>query len=301
MLINKSNLTAVFINLKTTFNKAFEAAESQWQKTAMLVPSTGLQNDYAWLDRFPKMREWIGDKGIKALAAQGYTIVNKEWEATVSVKRIHIETDSIGIYAPMAQDAGFSGKQWPDELVAGLKNGAFAALCYDGQYFYDTDHPVAGASVSNKGTMVLSGATVAAAKASYGAARTAVMGFTDDEGRPLGLIPNLLEVPPALETEGLLITESDELADGTRNPFKGTAEVLVNPWLTSSTAWFLHVTNRPLKPFIFQQRKAPHFVTQTNMDSDNVFKRGEYLYGAESSGNAGYGLWQMSYGSTGGG
>lgn len=299
MLINKASLTGVFTNLKTTFNKAFEGAPSVWAETAMLVPSSAAQNMYAWLDRFPKMREWIGDKVVKALGAQAYTIVNKEWEATVSVLRKDIETDQLGIYGPMAQDAGFSAKQWPDELVAALKNGAFTALCYDGQYFYDTDHLVAGANVSNRSAVALSAATAAAAAASYGAGRTAIMSFKDDEGRPLGLIPGRLEVPPALETVGRMLCDADKLADDTPNPYKGTATLLVNPWLTSTTAWFLHVTNRPIKPFIFQQRKAPAFVQQTNMDSDDVFMRGEYKFGAESSGNGGYGLWQMSYGSTG--
>lgn len=299
MLVNAQNLTAVFINLKTIFNKAFEAAPSQWQETTMLVPSGSSQNDYGWLSRFPRMRKWLGDKVIKSLAAFKYTIVNDDWETTVEVDRNDIEDDQIGIYAPMAQEAGFSSKQLPDEIDADLKNGAFAGICYDGQYFYDTDHPVAGASVSNKGTAALSAATTAAAAASYGAARTAIMSITDDEGRPLALIPDVLEVPPALEATARLICESDKLTDQSPNPWKGTAEVLVNPRLTSSTAWFLHVTNRPLKPFVFQQRKAPVFVSQTDMNADNVFMRKNYLFGAEARCAGGYGLWQMSYGSTG--
>ena len=299
MLVNAQNLTAVFINLKTIFNKAFEAAPSQWQETTMLVPSGSSQNDYAWLSRFPRMRKWLGDKVIKSLAAFKYTIVNDDWETTVEVDRNDIEDDQIGIYAPMAQEAGFSSKQLPDEIDADLKNGAFAGTCYDGQYFYDTDHPVAGASVSNKGTAALSAATTAAAAASYGAARTAIMSITDDEGRPLALIPDVLEVPPALEATARLLCESDKLTDQSPNPYKGTARVLVNPRLTSSTAWFLHVTNRPLKPFVFQQRKAPVFVSQTDMNADNVFMRKNYLFGAEARCAGGYGLWQMSYGSTG--
>lgn len=299
MLVNAQNLTAVFINLKTIFNKAFEAAPSQWQETTMLVPSGSSQNDYAWLSRFPRMRKWLGDKVIKSLAAFKYTIVNDDWETTVEVDRNDIEDDQIGIYAPMAQEAGFSSKQLPDEIDADLKNGAFAGICYDGQYFYDTDHPVAGASVSNKGTAALSAATTAAAAASYGAARTAIMSITDDEGRPLALIPDVLEVPPALEATARLVCESDKLTDQSPNPYKGTARVLVNPRLTSSTAWFLHVTNRPLKPFVFQQRKAPVFVSQTDMNADNVFMRKNYLFGAEARCAGGYGLWQMSYGSTG--
>jgi phage major head subunit gpT-like protein len=301
MLVNKSNLELVFINLKTTFNKAFDAAPSLWQKTTMLVPSGSSQSDYGWLSRFPRMRKWIGDKVIKALEAFKYTVVNDDWEATVEVDRNDIEDDNLGIYSPMAQEAGYSSKQLPDEIDADLKNNAFVNLCYDGQYFYDTDHPVGEArtSTSNKGTAVLSAATTAAAAASYGAARTAIMSFKDDEGRPLGLIPDVLEVPPALEATARLICENEKLTDQSPNPYRGTATVIVNPRLTSATAWFLHVTTRPIKPFVYQERKKPVFVQQVDPASDDVFMRKKFKFGAEARAAGGYGFWQMSYGSTG--
>lgn len=304
MIVNKANLQAIFINLKTVFNKAFDAAPDDWQDTVMLVPSGGSQNDYSWLSRFPKMRKWLGDKVVKALAAFKYTIVNDDFEATVEVDRNDIDDDNIGIYAPMAQEAGFSSKQLPSEIAADLKNGSFANPCYDGQYFYDADHPVgdgAGGtvSVSNKGTAALSAATLAAAQGSYGAGRTAVMKFHDDEKRPLALIPNILEVPPALEAVARILCESAKLQDDTPNPYKGTAKVKVNPRLTSDTAWFLHVGGRPLKPFIYQQRKAPVFVQQTDPQADDVFMRKKFKFGAEARAAGGYGLWQLSYGSDG--
>lgn len=301
MLVNKANLTAVFINLKTTFNKAFDAAPTIWEKTTMLVPSGSGQNDYTWLSRFPKMREWLGDKVVKVLEAFQYTITNKDWEATIEVDRNDIEDDNLGIYGPQAQEAGFSAKQLPDEIDADLKNNAFANVCYDGQYFYDSDHSVAGASVSNLGTAALSAADQAGVLASYGAARTAIMSFTDDEGRPLGLIPDTLEVPPALEATGRIICENEKLLDDTPNPYRGTAKLVVNPRLTSTTAWFLHVTSRPVKPFVYQERKKPVFVQQITEEAESVFMRKKFRFGAEARGNGGYGLWQLSYGSTGGG
>lgn len=299
MLVNKASLTAVFINLKTTFNKAFDAAPSLWQKTTMLVPSGSSQNDYTWLSRFPKMRKWLGDKVIKALEAFQYTIVNDDWEATVEVDRNDIEDDNLGIYGPQAQEAGFSAKQLPDEIDADLKNNAFSNYCYDGQYFYDDDHNVAGSSVTNKGTAALSAATTADAAASYGAGRLAIMSLTDDEGRPLGLISDTLEVPPALEATGRLLLENEKLTDESPNPYRGTAKLVVNPRLTSSTAWFLHVTSRPVKPFVYQERKKPVFVQQTTQESDNVFMRKKFRFGAEARAAGGYGLWQLSYASTG--
>ncbi|MBU1193969.1 MAG: Mu-like prophage major head subunit gpT family protein [Proteobacteria bacterium] len=304
MLVNKANISAVFITLKTIFNKAFDAAPSIWEKTTMKVPSGGSQNDYSWLGRFPKMRKWLGDKVFRKLAAHKYTIVNDDWEATVEVDRNDIDDDNIGIYAPMAQDAGFSAKQLPDEIDADLKNNAFVSKCFDGQYFYDTDHPVTdingrASSVSNKGTAVLSAATKTLAAAGYGAARLAIMSYKDDEGRPLGLVPDLLEVGPALESTAKMLCESDKLEDDKPNPYKGTATYVVNPRLTSSTQWMLHVTNRPIKPFIYQERKAPVFVSMTDIETETVFKRKKFLFGAEARAAGGYGLWPLSYGSTG--
>jgi phage major head subunit gpT-like protein len=299
MLVNKATIVAVFLSLKTTFNNAFDAAPSQWQLTAMLVPSGSSQNDYTWLSLFPKMRKWIGDKVIKALEAFKYTVVNDDWEATVEVDRNDIEDDNLGIYAPQAQMAGYSARQLPDEIVSDLKNNAFANKCYDGQYFYDSDHSVGGASVSNVGTAALSAATGAAAAASYGAARTAIMSVKDDEGRPLGLVPDTLEVPPALEITGKRLLEMDRLTDDSPNPYKGTAKLVVNPRLTSTTAWFLHVTSMPVKPFVYQERKAPVFVEQTDAQAEGVFKRKKFLFGAEARAAGGYAFWQMSWGSTG--
>ena len=301
MLVNKANLTAVFINLKTTFNKAFDVAPSIWEQTTMKVPSGSSQNDYSWLSKFPKMRKWLGDKVIKALEVFTYTVINDDWEATVEVDRNDIEDDNLGIYGPQAQEAGFSAKQLPDEIDADLKNNAFENLCFDGQYFYDSDHDVAGASVSNLGTAALSAATTALAAASYGAARLAIMEFKDDEGRPLGLISDLLEVPPALETTARLLLENEKLTDESPNPYRGTAKLSINPRLTSSTAWFLHVTSRPVKPFVYQERKAPNFVQQITPESDNVFMRKKFRFGTEARAAGGYGLWQLSYGSTGAG
>lgn len=301
LLVNKDTISNVFISLKTSFNNAFSAAPTTWQKIAMLVPSTTSQNLYAWLSTFPKMRKWVGDKHIKSLEAYKYTIVNDDWESTVEVGRNDIEDDQLGIYGPQAQMAGVSAAQLPDEIVMDLVNNGFANLCFDGQYFFDTDHLVAGASVSNKLTVALSAASQAAALASYGAARTAMRKFKDDEGRPLNTIPTVLLVPPALEDVALALVNNERLTDGAVNLYKGTAEVVVDARLTSDTAWFLLDTTKPVKPFIYQERKKPVFVEQTSPDNDDVFNRKMFKFGAEARAAGGYGFWQLAVGSTGAG
>ena len=299
MLVNKSSIQAAFVALKTLFNNAFAAAPSSWDKIAMKVPSSTGSNLYAWLSAFPKMRRWVGEKHVKNLQAYSYSVVNEDWEATVAVNRNHIEDDQLGIYQPQAQMAGFSAKQLPDEIVYELVNNGFTALCYDGQYFFDVDHPVAGGSVSNVSTKALSAATLAAAQTSYGAARTAMRRFKDEDGRPINISPTVLLVPPALEDTARALLTVDRLEDGKPNPYKGTAELVVESRLTSDTAWFLLDTSKPVRPFIYQERKAPVFVQQTDPEADDVFSRKEYKFGAEARAAGGYGFWQMAYGSTG--
>lgn len=300
MLVNKEAIASVFTGLKTLFNNALTAQSGQWQATAMEVQSDAAGEDYAWLSRFPKMKKWMGSKAVKNIAAKKYYVANEDWETTIAVKRNDIEDDRLGLYRTQSQQAGESAGELHDVIVDGLKNGTFTQLCYDGQYYYDVDHPVGDSSVSNKLTVALSAATQAAAAASYGAARTAIMSFKDEEGMPLRLIPDTLEVPPALEATARLLLESDKLGDDTPNPYKGTAKVLVNPGLTSATAWFLHVTSKQsIKPFIVQMRKRPVFVQQTGMDNDDVFDKGEYKFGAEARATGLYGYWQLSVGSTG--
>ena len=304
MLVNKASIKSTFISLKTIFQNAFDAAPTQWQETAMRVTSDSASNDYSWLSAYPRIRKWIGDKAVRALGAFKYTIVNEDWEATLHVKRNDIKDDKLGQYAPQAQMAGYSAKQLPDEIISELKDKGFENKCYDQQYFYDTDHPVDDGngnihSVSNKGTAPLSARTRKQAEDSYGAARTAIMEFKDDEGRPLALIPNVLEVPSALETVGRSLLENEKLDDGKPNPYRGTAKLLVNPRLASRVGWFLHVTSMPIKPFIYQEREEPSFVEQTDESSDDVFNRAIYKFGAEARAAGGYAFWQMSYGSTG--
>lgn len=67
--------------------------------------------------------------------------------------------------------------------------------------------------------------------AAYAAARAAMQGFKGDGGRPLGIVPDLLVVPPSLEAVGLEILNAERDTSGATNVWKGTAELLVVPWL----------------------------------------------------------------------
>lgn len=203
------------------------------------------------------------------------------------------------MYSPSAKMAGYSAAQLPDEIVFEAINNSFTTPCYDGQSFFDTDHPVGGQSISNKSTAPLSNATLAAAKASFGAARIAMRSIKDEDERPMNITPTVLLVGVALEDKARALLTNDKLADDTPNPYKGAAELIVDARITSNTAWYLLDTSKPIRPFIYQERKAPEFVSQISASSESVFTMKAYKFGAEARAAAGYGFWQLAHGSTG--
>lgn len=142
MDLTPTNLAYLFMAFNASFQRGLGNVSPLWQKVATEVPSTTGSNDYGWLGQLPGMREWIGDRLIHNLAASDYTIKNKKFELTVSVPEDKVDDDSYGVYAPMMESLGQSASQHPDELLWALLAAGFATSCFDGQYYFDTDHPV---------------------------------------------------------------------------------------------------------------------------------------------------------------
>lgn len=154
MIITRQSLLTLTTGFKANFQQGFEGVAPMWERVATRVPSSTAAEEYGWLGAFPGMREWVGERQIKNLSQHGYTIRNRPFETTVSVPRPSIEDDQFGIYAPMMTEMGRAAAEHPDTLVYGLLKAGFSTNCYDGQFFFDTDHPVIGAdgverSVSN--------------------------------------------------------------------------------------------------------------------------------------------------------
>lgn len=149
MLVNGENLRTLGVGFKTSFQNGLGMAPPDHLKVATVVPSGTGSNEYGWLGQVPGVREWLGDRVIQALAAHGYTIKNRDFELTIGVKRNDIEDDNVGIYAPLFTEMGRSTAAWAPELIYMLLKSGFITPCYDGQYFFDTDHPV----IAPDGTM----------------------------------------------------------------------------------------------------------------------------------------------------
>lgn len=141
MMINDANLGLVFKGFQTVYNESFDGTVSHKDTLAMTVTSNTAEEEYGWFGQFPKLREWVGDRQVKALSSHGFKIRNRKFESTVSVSRDDISDDRVGIYKPMFQEMGRTAKQHPDTLIFDLLDNGFEVDCYDGQNFFDADHP----------------------------------------------------------------------------------------------------------------------------------------------------------------
>ena len=141
-IVTPALLQALFVNWKGDFQNGLSGAEFQWNKIATEIQSTTKSNTYGWLGKFPMLREWVGERVIKSMKSHGYSIVNKKFESTVGVDRDDIEDDEVGIYAPLFQELGRAAQVQPDQMIYGLLAAGTSTVCYDGQNFFDAEHPV---------------------------------------------------------------------------------------------------------------------------------------------------------------
>lgn len=301
-LITAALLAAMRTEVRRQFADAYAAMQPQtmWNTVAMLVPSSTASNTYDWLGDFPALREWIGDRVIKDMKENAYQIPNKLFEGTVGIPRTAIEDDNLGTLASRIRNMAQAAARHPDIMVADLIKNGHAATCYDGQFFFDTDHPVAenadGTGAVTSVSNVQAGAGVpwylidASAEmkpfifqertkpefdtlegtkdndtvfikdqylygiryrcaAGYGfwqkayrsqaaltgdnldVAIASMMSFKGDGGKPLGITPTHLVVPPTHRAAANKAVKVMFAEGGASNANYNAVEVVVSPWL----------------------------------------------------------------------
>ncbi len=297
MIINNDALASLYTAFSAVFNAAFQETVTWHERVAMVVPANTRIMDYKFLLDFPMVRQWIGDRQISSLEPKAYQVETKDWEATIEVDRNDVEDDQLGLYNPIVAALAQEARKHPEKLIADLLVAGFTTACYDGQFFFDINHPVGETAASNFGGgagtawyLLDTGRAVkpfifqlrrqvelvrmdrqddeqafmrkkfrygvdyrgAAAyglwqlayaskealnPTNYSTARTAMMSQVNAEGRPLGITPNLLLVPPSLEAQAREILQAqfiigDPNTGGTKtNIWQGTADLLVVPEL----------------------------------------------------------------------
>lgn len=301
MQITPSNLDAIFYSFSTLYQSGFDGVKPWSTALTTTVPSAGRENRYAWMANLPRMREWLGERVVQNVSSRGHIIVNKPFELTIELTQDEIEDDQLGVYNPVVQQMGMSAAKLQDDQIGALLKAGLSTLCYDGQFFFDTDHPY---NMDNAalGTYANRFTAKPLTMANFDNVRTTMRTYKGDNGKPLGMNPRLLVVPPQLETTALQIANAEQIAPATAfginasggfqtNVIKGSVDVLVVEDLADEPgAWYLADVSKPIKPLVWQNRKAPQFVQFTDPSSESVFWRRRFVYGVSARGAGGYAL-----------
>lgn len=304
--VNASTLIGIQRTFRALFRDVFESTKQMWPLFAMKTESTNASENYQWLGSLSALREWVGTKHIDDLRGYDYTIKNIDWELTIGVRRNHIEDDQLGLYNPRLADLSKKAAQHPDKLLSEARVLGASTLCYDGQFFHDTDH-VIGASGTFANIRGGAGATTANLITDFRVARATMQKFKNDAGEPFidaamlmdrANPPFVMIVPPDLAGAAEEMLFATTIGNNS-NVMTGAARLVVDTRLTDVNDWYLEYTGDAIKPYIYQERKAANLVSLDNPNtSEAAFMRQEYFYGVEGRWNVKYGLPQYSFKTT---
>lgn len=303
---------SVLDGLRTTyeglFAQVFANTPTWYERLCSIVPSSAKSNTYGWIMNNFAMREWVGPRVVQNMQEHEWQVFNKLWEMTADLKRTDVEDDNLGVFATMTMpNLALSAKKHPDIRVKDVLQAGVSTLGFDGVNFFSTSHPTyinppatGAATYSNRfDTAPLDADGV-------NTVRSTMAAYIGENGYPLGVVPNLLIVPPQLEKAALVVAHSTTYAVPTvagsgitpiaasatvTNVMKGWFDVLVIPELANqATTWYMADTSKPIKPLLFQPRIAPEIIARFNPQDPAVFNLDRYTWGVRARYEASYTL-----------
>lgn len=275
---------------------------------SMLFTSDQDSEEYAWLGQSPAMREWVGGRHAKGFRENGLTIKNKHYEATVDILLKDLRRDKTGqVMARIRELALRTNSHWASLLSTLIINGE-SAVCYDGQYFFDTDHSEGDSGTQSNDISVdistlpatVHGVITAPSVEEFQQALlkgiTQIQTFVDDQGEPMNedAMSFLIMVPSSL---GFVARNSLAMPAGTgvseqRVVGGFNVQAAINPRLSSWTDKFaVFRTDGSVKPFIRQQETEVDLKAKAE-GSEYEFDNDAHQYGVDTWRNVGYGYWQ---------
>ena len=255
----------------------------------------------------PGMKEFLGERVFQELRSMNYSVKNKTWEQSVGLDMEVVDDDRHGLYVPTAQRMSQKAARNPDKLMVNLVVAGESQLCYDGQFFYDTDHSEGDSGVqSNKLTfnaVDTAAVTVAEFTAAFHQSFKQLFSFKTDQGdtwidpEAVGFEENnlLILVPMSLwEIADKAMTIVRESGGGDHHVLRRARVVPVIRMGTafggSDVKFDLIYNGDMIRPFVFQDRKA--LIAQAKGANDIEDKFIKLMTYARY--NVGYGLWQFA-------
>lgn len=267
--------------------------------------------EYAWLGQAPALREWIGGRLAKGLRENSMTIINKHFEATLDILVKHLRRDKSGqAMVRIGELSRRSNSHWAS-LLSTLIAAGESATCYDGDYFFDTDHEegdsgaqdnditvdISAIPAENHGTTTAP--SVEEMQWAIFKAIEAIVSFKDDQGEPMNedATQFLAMVPITFMQVGLQAVATPFQASASQLALSElqkdfAIKVIPNARLTSWTDRFpVFRTDSNVKALIRQEEMGVQIKVK-GYGSEYEFDNDAHQYGIDTWRNVDYGYWQ---------
>ena len=239
------------------------------------------------------------------------TITNKHYENTLEIALTDLRRDKTGqLDARIAEFAGEGEAHW-GKLVTDLIQNAASSVCYDGQYFFDTDHSEGSSGTQDNDITVDISALPTAAHGTVtnpskeemqqaiikGIAQ--ILSFKDNQGRPMntGARSFLVTVPMGLWIPAIAaITPTINAAldqDMAPNKLGFNIQIEMVPELTWTDSFAIWRQDAAIKGLIRQEETTPQLKVK-GPDSEFAFDNDAIQIGVDAWRGADYGMWQRS-------
>ncbi len=209
-------------------------------------------------------KEFEGDLRYRSIFEKSVSITPKTWQDGVSELASIVEApDFIGWNDEPMRMALAAGSLTNEIIAALVEAGTSGAHEWDGESFFDTDHPVniLDSSLSTfSNDFTGSGTNLSLANLKLSKERFRKIKAAN--GKPLGLRLTHLLVPPALEETARDLLERDLIVESSTigavdNRHKGTVALIVADELTSDAQWYGLALNKPgMRPWGLHKRTA---------------------------------------------
>lgn len=297
----------VFQEYSTRLLKAIDAAPRVADKYAMEVPSSSRSTLHGWLADQSAVSEWLGKRKTSSMGTRHWEVINRNWQLAYEFDVNQINDDLSGLVADAVIKARSNASKWvrhEDLLCAATLEAGTTANCYDGQFFFDVDHPTDLEGITS-GTFsnIITGAFT---HANFYTALKRLHSFKNPDGTPM--VPPGAKVrlmyPSALmdAVDSVLLTKSLTAAasyalfgtsGASDNPLYQKAEPVENQYLTSDVAWYVIAEVDGISPIMFQRRQGVE-TNEIGPGSQLYFDEKKVQIGTDARYEASYSLPQLA-------
>lgn len=303
-IITSDYLRSVTGGLRRLYNEALKNPQFEEEgrlninDIMMRMSSNSKTENWDWSGFPAPIQEWNDRRERKGLNFFRITIDNKKYGTAIPVEREALEDDQLDLIKPKVNLLSVRVNEFNEKKGIALLESGFSAVCYDSQYFFDTDH-----SEGDSGTQVNKSSN-ALTKANIITARQGGRKLLDDMGEKLPQNYNLLVVGPdnyelaqeTINTLGYMGSTTADVLKPNYNALHNQVDVRWSPYI-SGNHWYLFNTRFPLKPLIYTDRISPEFTALDNLNDTQVVENDEFTYGVRLRRGFGFGLWYTAYGS----